>query len=357
MSVDKFGQSGTEFSTDSGLSLAYVNNGLSIRSWLYYNHRVSEKTVVRRLSQRSGLSSGGSSPLSCHHNISSEVRGLCALQVRVMLELPESLLGELKGMKLVELTDRGLDELQARLVVTRKGLVKRGLGELKGKCVKLQAIEIDEAVLVELNGRVIPKCPSVTNSFTQTSLSSSSSRQAFSAFFSMAADFLSVSRLSMVFKEVATVHSAIQKGLGTPSAIAVTLFTNLVVEKMNKTKLTCQSLVQKPLIQMVFSDCVVGHTNRNILQNHQPGFALGDTVQSMTKGIWVWCILHPDKTDTVLMLLDTEGLGDPGKGDANHDNRIFTLVTLLCGTLVYNMKGAFDQDAVNKLTYPLIINV
>ncbi|XP_052820911.1 guanylate-binding protein 3-like [Mya arenaria] len=89
----------------------------------------------------------------------------------------------------------------------------------------------------------------------------------------------------------------------------------------------------------------------NLLAGKHKGFALGDTVQSMTKGIWVWCILHPDKTDTVLMLLDTEGLGDPGKGDANHDNRIFTLVTLLCGTLVYNMKGAFDQDAVNKLTF------
>ncbi|WAR13723.1 GBP3-like protein, partial [Mya arenaria] len=38
-------------------------------------------------------------------------------------------------------------------------------------------------------------------------------------------------------------------------------------------------------------------------------------------------------------------------GDSNHDNRIFTLATLLCSTLVYNMKGAFDQDAVNKLTF------
>ncbi|WAR13932.1 GBP3-like protein [Mya arenaria] len=39
------------------------------------------------------------------------------------------------------------------------------------------------------------------------------------------------------------------------------------------------------------------------------------------------------------------------QGDSNHDNRIFTLATLLCSTLVYNMKGAFDQDAVNKLTF------
>ncbi|XP_052760703.1 guanylate-binding protein 2-like [Mya arenaria] len=81
------------------------------------------------------------------------------------------------------------------------------------------------------------------------------------------------------------------------------------------------------------------------------GFALGDTVQSKTKGIWVWCVAHPEKKDTVLILLDTEGLGDPEKGDPNHDNRIFTLAALLCSTLVYNMKGAFDRDAVDKLTF------
>ncbi|XP_052789647.1 guanylate-binding protein 3-like isoform X2 [Mya arenaria] len=81
------------------------------------------------------------------------------------------------------------------------------------------------------------------------------------------------------------------------------------------------------------------------------GFALGDTIQSQTKGIWVWCKRHPRIADTILVLLDTEGLGDVQKGDPSHDNRIITLATLLCSTLVYNMKGAFDQDAVNKLTF------
>ena len=33
----------------------------------------------------------------------------------------------------------------------------------------------------------------------------------------------------------------------------------------------------------------------------------------MTKGIWVWCVRHPHKTDTCLVLLDTEGLGDVEK--------------------------------------------
>ncbi|WAR13930.1 GBP2-like protein, partial [Mya arenaria] len=88
----------------------------------------------------------------------------------------------------------------------------------------------------------------------------------------------------------------------------------------------------------------------NRIANEQTGFVLGDTIESTTKRIWVWCKDHPEQKDTVLILLDTEGLGDIEKGDSNHDNRIFTLATLLCSTLVYNMKGQLDQDALNKLT-------
>ncbi len=43
------------------------------------------------------------------------------------------------------------------------------------------------------------------------------------------------------------------------------------------------------------------------------GFGLGSTVQSKTKGIWIWCRQHPSKPNTCLILLDTEGLGDPEK--------------------------------------------
>ncbi|XP_052771549.1 guanylate-binding protein 3-like isoform X2 [Mya arenaria] len=89
----------------------------------------------------------------------------------------------------------------------------------------------------------------------------------------------------------------------------------------------------------------------NRLAEAHSGFALGDTIESKTKGIWVWCKMHPEKKQTVLILLDTEGLGDVKKGDQKHDNRLFTLAALLSSTLVYNMKGTFDQDAVSKLTF------
>ena len=43
------------------------------------------------------------------------------------------------------------------------------------------------------------------------------------------------------------------------------------------------------------------------------GFPLGSTVQSETKGIWMWCVPHPSKENHTLVLLDTEGLGDVEK--------------------------------------------
>ncbi|XP_053389023.1 guanylate-binding protein 1-like [Mercenaria mercenaria] len=88
----------------------------------------------------------------------------------------------------------------------------------------------------------------------------------------------------------------------------------------------------------------------NRLAGSSTGFPLGKTIESKTKGIWVWCREHPKKPNTVLLLLDTEGLGDLEKGDNGHDNRIFTMAALLSNVLVYNMMSAFNQDAVEKIT-------
>ncbi|XP_016329534.1 guanylate-binding protein 1-like [Sinocyclocheilus anshuiensis] len=64
---------------------------------------------------------------------------------------------------------------------------------------------------------------------------------------------------------------------------------------------------------------VVGlyRTGKSYLMNHlagqQSGFALGSTIESKTKGIWMWCVPHPNKEGHTLVLLDTEGLGDVAK--------------------------------------------
>ncbi|XP_028840976.1 guanylate-binding protein 1-like isoform X2 [Denticeps clupeoides] len=89
----------------------------------------------------------------------------------------------------------------------------------------------------------------------------------------------------------------------------------------------------------------------NRLAGRPSGFALGSTIESKTKGIWMWCVPHPQKSGHALVLLDTEGLGDVDKGDSKNDAWIFSLAILLSSTLVYNSRGTIDNQALEKLHY------
>ncbi|XP_047418130.1 guanylate-binding protein 5-like isoform X1 [Sciurus carolinensis] len=87
----------------------------------------------------------------------------------------------------------------------------------------------------------------------------------------------------------------------------------------------------------------------NKLAGKKKGFSVGSTVQSHTKGIWMWCVPHPEKPGHTLVLLDTEGLGDVEKVDAKNDTQIFVLAILLSSTLVYNTMNKIDQGAIDLL--------
>ncbi|XP_016066818.1 PREDICTED: guanylate-binding protein 1-like [Miniopterus natalensis] len=89
----------------------------------------------------------------------------------------------------------------------------------------------------------------------------------------------------------------------------------------------------------------------NKLAGKTRGFSLGSTVQSHTKGIWMWCVPHPKKPKHTLVLLDTEGLGDVEKGDNKNDSWIFALAILLSSTFVYNSMGTINQQAMDQLHY------
>ncbi|KAF6344597.1 hypothetical protein mRhiFer1_005564 [Rhinolophus ferrumequinum] len=89
----------------------------------------------------------------------------------------------------------------------------------------------------------------------------------------------------------------------------------------------------------------------NCLAREKLGFPLGSTVQSETKGIWMWCVPHPSKPSHTLVLLDTEGLGDVEKGDPKNDSWIFALAVLLSSMFVYNSMNTINHDALEKLHY------
>ncbi|KAM9687408.1 guanylate-binding protein 7-like [Trichechus inunguis] len=111
------------------------------------------------------------------------------------------------------------------------------------------------------------------------------------------------------------------------------------------------------ITQPVVVVAIVGlyHTGKSYLMNKlagkKKGFSLGSTVQSHSKGIWMWCIPHPKKPNHTLVLLDTEDLGDVAKGDNQNDSWIFALAILLSNTFIYNSMGAINQQAMDQLHY------
>ncbi|XP_063285111.1 guanylate-binding protein 1-like [Pelobates fuscus] len=123
--------------------------------------------------------------------------------------------------------------------------------------------------------------------------------------------------------------------------------------EVNPDALEILSKITQPVVVVA----IVGlyRTGKSYLMNKlaglQKGFDLGYTVQSQTKGIWMWCKPHPTKKDHVLVLLDTEGLGDVEKGDTKNDIWIFSLALLLSSALVYNSMGTINQDAIDKLHF------
>uniref|UniRef100_UPI00358FB40E guanylate-binding protein 1-like n=1 Tax=Myxine glutinosa TaxID=7769 RepID=UPI00358FB40E len=89
----------------------------------------------------------------------------------------------------------------------------------------------------------------------------------------------------------------------------------------------------------------------NRLAGSQHGFALGHTVQSKTKGLWIWPIPHPHDDSKYLVLLDTEGLGDVEKGSTQHDTWIFVLAMLLSSMLVFNTLSCIDRSSLQELSF------
>ncbi|XP_075396359.1 guanylate-binding protein 2 [Tenrec ecaudatus] len=121
----------------------------------------------------------------------------------------------------------------------------------------------------------------------------------------------------------------------------------------NQEALKILSAIEEPVVVVA----IVGlyRTGKSYLMNKlagkKKGFSLGSTVQSHTKGIWMWCVPHPTVPHHTLVLLDTEGLGDVEKGDNQNDSWIFALAILLSSTFVYNSMGTINQQAMDQLHY------
>ena len=95
----------------------------------------------------------------------------------------------------------------------------------------------------------------------------------------------------------------------------------------------------------------------NWLLGEETGFPISSSYRTETKGIWFWCRPHPYNPDSHLIVLDTEGLEDPAKGDLPHDINIFTLTVLMASCFILNSRGTIGDHSIQILRYPFFKNV
>jgi hypothetical protein len=84
------------------------------------------------------------------------------------------------------------------------------------------------------------------------------------------------------------------------------------------------------------------------------GFEIGSTVQSCTRGLWVWGRPIKVSEDLHAILIDTEGLGSCDR-DQQIDVKIFTLAMLLSSYFMFNCMNAIDENALEALS--LVVNL
>ncbi|XP_013397727.1 guanylate-binding protein 1-like [Lingula anatina] len=120
---------------------------------------------------------------------------------------------------------------------------------------------------------------------------------------------------------------------------------------INEEAKKCLLSIDKPVsVVAIVGKCRTGKSYlMNRLYGKNSGFDLGSTVQSKTKGIWIWARPHPGDSNRYLLLMDTEGLHSVERGNVTYDNQLFTLAVLLCNCFVYNSQGTIDDNALRNL--------
>lgn len=81
-------------------------------------------------------------------------------------------------------------------------------------------------------------------------------------------------------------------------------------------------------------------------------FQIGSTVQSCTRGIWMWNKLIHISDEVDALLLDTEGLGSTDR-EFETDIKIFALTILLSSTFVFNQIGHINEQSIEDLAVVL----
>ena len=78
------------------------------------------------------------------------------------------------------------------------------------------------------------------------------------------------------------------------------------------------------------------------------GFQVASTLQSCTKGIWLWGTpKNSFNGKAKIVFLDSEGTSSIDKSTKTYDSRIFALVSLISSLFLYNTYSNIDEHGIN----------
>ena len=82
----------------------------------------------------------------------------------------------------------------------------------------------------------------------------------------------------------------------------------------------------------------------NRMLGQMKGFEIGSTIESCTKGIWMWNqpLVLPGDEDTLMLLVDTEGLHSSDRS-TDVDLKIFALTVILSSSFILNQIGPISE--------------
>ena len=81
------------------------------------------------------------------------------------------------------------------------------------------------------------------------------------------------------------------------------------------------------------------------------GFQVASTLQSCTKGIWLWGTPKNSLNGNAkIVFLDSEGTSSTDKSTRTYDSRIFALVVLISSLFLYNTYSNIDEHGINELS-------
>ncbi len=90
------------------------------------------------------------------------------------------------------------------------------------------------------------------------------------------------------------------------------------------------------------------NSNNNQIKNK--GFKIGSSINSCTRGIWLWNTpKEKPNSKSKILFIDSEGTNSVDISTKTYDSKIFALIVLISSLFIYNTNGNIDEKSISEL--------